>query len=199
MARVATADGCTLHAEAHGEGPPIVFSCALATTSENWRPQVAPLVEAGMRVVLWDFRGHGRSDAPDDPALYDVHRVVEDLARVLSGQVPVERVIEERRERGGLPERVVPAVATEIEVDNDVSAEFSVVDVFTQDRPGVLYAITKTLAALQLDIYLSKVATEAARVADVFYVREASGGGKLSPSRIDEVKGALNRSIAAIR
>jgi [protein-PII] uridylyltransferase len=126
-------------------------------------------------------------------------KIEEDLGRVLSGQVPVERVIEERRERGGLPERVVPAVVTEIEVDNNVSAEFSVVDVFTQDRPGVLYAITKTLAALQLDIHLSKVATEAARVADVFYVREAAGGGKLSPARIEEVKQALERSLAAIR
>lgn len=126
-------------------------------------------------------------------------KVEEDLARVLSGKVPVERVIEERRERGGLPERVVPAVATEIEVDNNVSAEFSVVDVFTQDRPGVLYAITKTLAALQLDIHLSKVATEAARVADVFYVREAAGGGKLSETRIAEVKQALTRALAAVR
>jgi [protein-PII] uridylyltransferase len=126
-------------------------------------------------------------------------KVEEDLGRVLSGQVPVERVIEERRERGGLPERVVPAVATEIEVDNQVSAEFSVVDVFTQDRPGVLYAITKTLAALELDIHLSKVATEAARVADVFYVREAAGGGKLSPARIEEVKQALEGALASLR
>ncbi len=102
MARVATADGHTLHAEAHGEGVPIVLSCALATTSENWRPQVAPLVAAGLRVVLWDFRGHGRSDAPDDPGIYDVHRVVEDLARVLDWAAPGEPAVLGGLSFGGL-------------------------------------------------------------------------------------------------
>jgi len=88
--RVATADGYSLHAEVHGSGAPIVFSCALATTSENWRPQVAPLVAAGMRVILWDYRGHGRSDAPDDANAYHVERVVDDLARVLDALAPGE-------------------------------------------------------------------------------------------------------------
>ena len=102
MARVETADGLTLHAEAHGDGVPIVLSCALATTSENWRPQVAPLVAAGLRVVLWDFRGHGRSDAPDDPGAYDVHRVVDDLARVLDWAAPGEPAILAGLSFGGL-------------------------------------------------------------------------------------------------
>ena len=58
MSEVVASDGVRLHAEAHGEGPPVVFSCALATTHENFRPQVEPLVAAGWRVVLWDYRGH---------------------------------------------------------------------------------------------------------------------------------------------
>ena len=79
MGRVASADGLSLHAEAHGSGPPILFSCPLNTTCENWRPQVTPLVAAGLRVVLWDYRGHGRSDAPADPTGYAIERVVDDL------------------------------------------------------------------------------------------------------------------------
>jgi len=82
MARIAARDGHTLYAEAHGEGIPVVLSCALATTHENWRPSVAPLVAAGARVVLWDFLGHGLSDAPDDPDAYHLDRVIDDLARV---------------------------------------------------------------------------------------------------------------------
>jgi len=68
-------------------------------------------------------------------------------------------------------------------IDNEISGDFSVVDVYTQDRLGVLYTITRTLASLQLDIQLSKVATEADRVADVFYVREQGGGKALRPPR----------------
>src|SRR6266542_2335636 len=79
-----------------------------------------------------------------DPARWQ--RVEEDLSRVLGDQVDVDRIIEERREKSSLPERVVPQVRTEIEVDNGVSADFSVIDVYTQDRLGVLYTITRTLA-----------------------------------------------------
>jgi [protein-PII] uridylyltransferase len=128
-------------------------------------------------------------------------RVEEDLAVVLAGELTVERLIEDRRERSSLPERVVPAVRTEIEVDNDVSADFSVIDVFTQDRLGVLYTITRTLAELELDIQLSKVATEATRVADVFYVRDQSRGalsGKLTANRVDEVKLTLAEALGQL-
>ena len=76
-------------------------------------------------------------------------RVEDDLARVLGGEATVEQVIEERRDKSSLPERVVPKVRTEIKVDNEVSSDFSVVDVYTQDRLGVLYTITRTLADLR--------------------------------------------------
>ena len=125
-------------------------------------------------------------------------KVEEDLGRVLSGQLTVEALIEERRERSTLPERVLPAVRTEIEVDNQVSQEFSVIDVYTQDKLGVLYTITRTLADLRLDIQLSKVATEASRVADVFYVRESTGG-KLDDDRVDEVRLALGEALGALQ
>jgi [protein-PII] uridylyltransferase len=125
-------------------------------------------------------------------------RVEEDLARVLSGQITIEGLIAQRQERSSLPERVVPAVRTEIEVDNDVSADFSVIDVYTQDRLGVLYSITQTLADLGLDIHLSKIATEASRVADVFYVREQSGG-KLTDTRVDEVRLAVGEALGRLQ
>lgn len=88
MGVVVAADGLRLHAEAHGDGLPVLLSCALCTTSENFRPQVRPLVEAGHRAVLWDYRGHGRSEAPDDPERYAMERVVDDLGRVLDWAAP---------------------------------------------------------------------------------------------------------------
>jgi pimeloyl-ACP methyl ester carboxylesterase len=83
MATVLASDGVELYAEAHGEGVPMLLSCGLCTTHENWRPQVAPFVAAGLRVLLWDYRGHGRSQAPRDPAAYSMRQVVDDLGRVL--------------------------------------------------------------------------------------------------------------------
>lgn len=84
IADVLASDGSLLYAEAHGEGVPVLLSCGLCTTHENWRPQVGPWVAAGLRVILWDYRGHGRSQAPRDPAAYSMKQVVDDLGRVLS-------------------------------------------------------------------------------------------------------------------
>jgi pimeloyl-ACP methyl ester carboxylesterase len=88
MATVRASDGVALYVEAHGTGMPVLFSCPLNTTCENWRPQVGPLEAQGFRVLLWDFRGHGRSDAPDDPAAYSMEQVVDDLGRVLDWGAP---------------------------------------------------------------------------------------------------------------
>src|SRR5262245_9308503 len=55
-----------------------------------------------MRVVLWDYRGHGRSDAPEDANAYHVERVVDDLARVLDALAPGEPAVLAGLSFGGL-------------------------------------------------------------------------------------------------
>jgi pimeloyl-ACP methyl ester carboxylesterase len=84
VARVETSDGLGVYAEVNGDGPVVVLSPGFCQTHENFRPQVAPLVGAGFRSVLWDYRGHGLSDAPLEPERYSMARVVEDLGAVLA-------------------------------------------------------------------------------------------------------------------
>ena len=88
MPRIVAGDGIELYAEAHGEGTPVLLSCGMTSTHVNFRPQIEPLVAAGARVVLWDYRGHGRSDAPEDPEAYSMDQVVDDLGRVLDWGAP---------------------------------------------------------------------------------------------------------------
>ncbi|MBW2268038.1 MAG: alpha/beta fold hydrolase [Deltaproteobacteria bacterium] len=102
MAQVEASDGIALYAETHGGGTPVLFCCALNTTCENWRPQVEPFVAAGRRVVLWDYRGHGRSGVPDDAAAYSMSQVVDDLGRVLDWAAPDEPAVLVGLSFGGL-------------------------------------------------------------------------------------------------
>jgi 2-succinyl-6-hydroxy-2,4-cyclohexadiene-1-carboxylate synthase len=88
MANLISEDGVGLYAESHGDGIPVILSNGLCTTCENFRPQVEAFVNAGARVILWDYRGHGRSDSPDDPAAYTLDRVLGDLGRVLDWAAP---------------------------------------------------------------------------------------------------------------
>lgn len=102
MPKVTGRDGVELYAEAHGSGLPLLLSCGLFTTHVNYRPQVAPLVAAGVRVVLWDYRGHGRSQSPEDPAAYRMERVVEDIGCVLDWAAPGEPAVLGGLSFGGL-------------------------------------------------------------------------------------------------
>jgi len=101
-AYVRASDGVRLYAEAHGAGEPVVFSPGYCQTHENFRPQVAAFTAAGHRVVLWDYRGHGLSDAPDSPAAYSMAQVVDDLGRVLDWAAPGQRAVVGGLSFGGL-------------------------------------------------------------------------------------------------
>jgi len=104
MVMLKASDGVRLYAEAHGEegGLPVFFSCAYSTTHENWRPQVSPLVEAGYRVVLWDYRGHGLSEVPAQSEAYSMQRVVDDLAGLVDWAAPGRAVVLAGLSFGGL-------------------------------------------------------------------------------------------------
>ena len=99
--------------------------------------------------------------------------LLEDLRALLAGDAPnhdaVATLIARRRPRSGMPRRVTPGVITDIKLHDD-STRATIIEVSTLDRVGVLYAITRTLADLGLDISLAKVSTEGEKVADVFYV-----------------------------
>ena len=121
-------------------------------------------------------------------------RIESSLGALLRGETTVEALMS-RSERTALLDRVVPRVETRVEIDNTSSSSYSIVDVLTQDRVGVLYEITKTLFELGVTIELSKIATEANRVIDAFYVREVGGGKIESPERVAEVKAKLKDAL----
>jgi [protein-PII] uridylyltransferase len=60
-----------------------------------------------------------------------------------------------------------------VAIDNRAAQDATVVDIFAQDRAGLLYALSETLFEQGLEIHLAKIAAEGNRVADAFYVRKS--------------------------
>ncbi len=102
MATVTASDLVRLYVEAHGEGFPLLLSPGYCQTHENFRPQVEPFAGAGARVVLWDYRGHGKSEAPEDDDAYHMERVLDDMDRVLEWAAPGRRAVLGGLSFGGL-------------------------------------------------------------------------------------------------
>jgi non-heme chloroperoxidase len=82
MPFIETADRTSLFVTDWGSGPPVVFTHAWGLRSDQWNYQIPALAEAGLRCVLYDRRGHGRSDRPATG--YDIDTLADDLAGVIS-------------------------------------------------------------------------------------------------------------------
>jgi len=75
-------DGVAIYYEVHGSGPPLLLTHGFSSTSTMWQGQIDALAR-DHRLVLWDMRGHGRSDYPDDPKAYNETLTVGDMAAIL--------------------------------------------------------------------------------------------------------------------
>jgi pimeloyl-ACP methyl ester carboxylesterase len=75
-------DGVNLYYETHGTGPVILLTHGYSATSQMWRGQVEALSK-DHTLVLWDMRGHGQSDYPENQAEYSEEKTVADMAALL--------------------------------------------------------------------------------------------------------------------
>ena len=84
-------DGVSISYDSVGSGPPILLSNGYSATAQMWTGQVDAW-SGDFQIVTWDMRGHGLSDSPDDPALYNEAQTVGDMAAVLDA-CGVERAV----------------------------------------------------------------------------------------------------------
>lgn len=90
-----------------------------------------------------------------------------------------------------LSHRKKPSRPPKVKVDNDSSDFFTLIEIFADDRVGLLYMITHSLFNLKLDIRIAKIATKADQIADVFYVRDLEGQKVEDHEQIEEISQTL--------
>jgi [protein-PII] uridylyltransferase len=117
------------------------------------------------------------------------------LDDVLEGRLDVARLVK-NSQRSSLLQRHMPKVATVIQIDNEASDNLTIIEVFTEDRIGVLFTMTYALHLLGLSIHVAKISTNVDQVADVFYVTGADGKKIEDPARLEAIRLALHESLA---
>ena len=92
-----------------------------------------------------------------------------------------------------------PAMAhrpqTRTSVDNHISRDCTVLDVFALDRPGLLYAVARTLFELGLSVSRAKIGTFLDQVVDVFYVTDEQGRKIEDDARLEEIRATVLEAI----
>jgi [protein-PII] uridylyltransferase len=120
------------------------------------------------------------------------NRVENNLLDVLADRLNVEALVAHAHRRPVWQQKKhAPRFPTEVTVDNRASESLTVIDVFTQDRLGLLFTITHLLYKLGLDIHLARISTYADRALDVFYVSDQAGKKLADPFQLEEVRTRL--------
>jgi [protein-PII] uridylyltransferase len=86
-------------------------------------------------------------------------------------------------------------IPTAIRFDNDASETRTLIETETEDRIGLLYAISQTFAELELDISAAKICTEKGAALDTFYMGERDGGKILGRDRHRSIERKLRHAI----
>ncbi|MBI2165304.1 MAG: alpha/beta fold hydrolase [Chloroflexi bacterium] len=75
-------NGIGLYHEEHGSGFPLLLATGFSGTTRMWSSQV-PALSKNHRLIIYDFRGHGQTDAPRDLSRYSMDMMVEDQRQLL--------------------------------------------------------------------------------------------------------------------
>lgn len=75
-------NGVNIYYEVHGSGPALLLTHGFSATTEMWKPNIAVLSQQ-YRLILWDMRGHGQTDSPNDRYRYSADLTVGDMDTLL--------------------------------------------------------------------------------------------------------------------
>ena len=117
----ANINGIQMHYVEQGSGLAVVLCHGFPHLWFSWHRQITALAAAGYRVIAPDMRGMGQTEAPPEPAAYDIDHITGDLLGLLD-HIGVERAVFAGLDFGAFaiydlalrhPERVVAVIGLE--------------------------------------------------------------------------------------
>jgi [protein-PII] uridylyltransferase len=126
--------------------------------------------------------------------LQEWERLKQSIAAVVKGEADVARMLRDRLKSEKANGTKVK-IATQIEFDDGCSAHSTLVQILTQDRPGLLYRMCSLVSKHECNIEIALIETEGQMAIDVLYL--TSGGAKLSAHLQAALGRALHDELAA--
>jgi len=158
----------------------------------------------GMNIVKADAFANAAGVVLDTFHFVDMHRTLElnpgeiarfqeSIADVLNGKQALEPLLKGRLAASVTrPPKVL--VPTAINFDEGSSDHCTLVEVVTQDRPGLLYGIGSALARLACNIDVALIDTEGQKAIDVFYL--TAQGKKLTAQKQELLREVLQATLS---
>ncbi|OQY20624.1 MAG: [protein-PII] uridylyltransferase [Desulfobacteraceae bacterium 4572_35.1] len=117
--------------------------------------------------------------------------IEEKLNWYLEGRGSVEEMMQKKERSSFDLSHPAPEVIVQVEIDSDVSQEYTVIDIATRDKVGLLYQLTNIFSKLGLYIYVSKITTKGDMAGDTFYVQDIFGAKITQLDKLQEIRQTL--------
>jgi [protein-PII] uridylyltransferase len=118
------------------------------------------------------------------------------LNKILTGEeIDLGELIARRKQTSPYKFFEGERMPTVIYFDNETSETRTIIQVETEDRVGLLYAISQVLNDLDLDIYVAKISTEKGAAIDSFYIAEEDGSKITATDRQKSIEKKLAAAI----
>jgi [protein-PII] uridylyltransferase len=158
----------------------------------------------GMNIIKADAFANAAGVVLDTFHFADLHRTLElnpgeiqrfrkSLADVVNGKAALEPLLK-GRESASRARTPKVAVETRINFDDSSSAHSTLLEIVTQDHPGLLYEIGSALARLGCNIEVALIDTEGQKAIDVFYL--TAQGKKLTAQKQELLREVLQGTLS---
>jgi len=84
---------------------------------------------------------------------------------------------------------------TVVQIDIETSDRYTIIDVFADDRQGLLYVITRAIFDLGLSVHAARISTKLDQIVDVFYVTDQTWGKVDDPGRCQVISETITARI----
>ncbi len=177
-----------------GSGRAIFSSMAGALTAKNMQILAAETSILADDLLLLRYVA-SEPESPGEPSAERLKSICQALVDSIDSDVPPKfpKILGREQKEAAAALSNLP---NEVRIDNEMSGECTVVEVFTVDRRGLLYRLARALHDAGLVIHFSKIGTYLDQVVDVFYVAERDGRKPQSEERLEEVRAALVKVIS---
>ncbi len=114
---------------------------------------------------------------------------------VSTGESSTDKLIEERLKM--YPQKKARTIqrSPSVQINNEISKLYSVLEIEAQDRFGLLYTIARSLSNHNVNIVSARLSTRIDRALDSFYITNKDGNKIESPSSIADLTSAIISSI----
>ena len=134
-------------------------------------------------------------DYQGQPPPRRIKRVTQTILDVVKGKEAVEQIVERGRRITFGKQFPTGRKPTEVQIDNEISDHYTVIDVFADNKQGLLFVIARAIFELELSVHSARIGTRLDQVVDVFYVTNSTGEKVEDPEVCSGIRDSVQKAV----